>query len=185
MIEERFYEEFIGDVSIDDTAALFDDGFVFFDTLGISHKGYFLKGDIIRKIQLTDANGNLVFYFFKDDEDDFDFYRAKILVKSIKYIDKKRDIEILNFGFMSYYAPYFDTLSSVKLLNDNKTNLISVTAWVKDPIEQDWYNGELRKVFSTERKRIDTLSGDKIIRLNNEFYNEKLLLTLEEIFQPF
>lgn len=175
LIEERFYEEFIGDVSIDDTAALFDDGFVFFDTLGISHKGYFLKGDIIRKIQLTDANGNLVFYFFKDDEDDFDFYRAKILVKSIKYIDKKRDIEILNFGFMSYYAPYFDTLSSVKLLNDNKTNLISVTAWVKDPIEQDWYNGELRKVFSTERKRIDTLSGDKIIRLNNEFYNEKII----------
>ncbi|MBK8928027.1 MAG: hypothetical protein IPM74_19535 [Crocinitomicaceae bacterium] len=89
LIEERFYEEFIGDVSIDDTAALFDDGFVFFDTLGISHKGYFLKGDIIRKIQLTDANGNLVFYFLKMTKMISIFIERKFLLNQSSTLIKK------------------------------------------------------------------------------------------------
>lgn len=175
LIEERYYIEYIGNVSIYDTVALTNDGHIFYDTLGISHKRYFLEGDVIRKIQLIDTSGNLVFSFYKDDEDDFDFFRSKMLVKSIKYIDDKRDLEIMSFGFMRNYAPYFDTLSSVKLVNDPKTNVISVSAWVKDPREQDWYDTELRKEYYTEKRRRDTLFGTAVFDLNNKFYNEKLI----------
>lgn len=171
LIEERYYIEYIGDFSVEDTVALTNDGHVFYDTLGISHKRYFLKGDIIRKIQLNDSSGNLVFCFLKDYEDDFDFYRAKILVKSIKYIDGKRDIEIMDFGFMINYTPYFDTISSVRFANHEKINLVSVTAWVKDPRELDWYEKESRREYYAEQKRVDTIRFD----LKSEPRIEKLI----------
>lgn len=160
LIEERYYSEFIGNTSITDTIALSNDGHNFYDDLGISHKRYLLKGDLIRQQRLFDKNGNLVFCFYRYDGDDKDFLRGKILTKSIKYLDGKNNVEILDFGFMHYNEPYFDTTASVILKVNNSKNLISVSGWVKDPIEQDRFDIEQRRELFSEQNIVDTVNFD-------------------------
>lgn len=132
LLEEREYIEFYYDIQLNDTIAIFNDHRIFFDEQGVIHQRYYLNGEILRKMQLNDKNGNVIYCFYKNDPGHI--IRGLFLTKSIKYSDKNDEIEILNFDYLSNSYEEFDTLTFVSLNKDIQTNTISVNIWLKDPL---------------------------------------------------